>query len=66
MPASLTGAERTPASAASSIRVRLAQESLAKKEEELVAELQKKIPVRIDEAALAGVRSAPVSDAGTP
>jgi len=62
----LEARDRTFEEAERSIRVRLAQESLAKKEEELVAELQKKIPVRIDEAALAGVRSAPVGDAGTP
>lgn len=61
----LEARERTFEEAERSIRVRLAQDLLAKKEEELVAELAKKIPVAIDEAALAGVRSAPVGGAST-
>lgn len=62
----LEARERTFEEAERSIRVRLAQEQLAKREDELVAELAKKIPVKIDEAALAAVRSAPMGDAGAP
>lgn len=65
----LEARERTFEEAERSIRVRLAQDTLATKEEELIRDLQKKIPVKIDEAALAGVRSVPVggsTDAGVP
>lgn len=55
----LEARERTFEEAERSIRVRLAQEAMTVKEDELVKELQKKIPVKIDEAALAGVRSTP-------
>ncbi len=70
----LEARERTFEEAERSIRVRLAQEALTRKEADFVQELQKKIPVKIDEAALAGVRSAPAPggsaltppDAGSP
>lgn len=64
----LEARERTFEEAERSIRVRLAQEALTKREDEFVKELAQKIPVTIDEAALAKVRSAPApgGDALTP
>ena len=52
---------RTFEEAERSIRVRLAQIALDKREDDLALDLRKSIPVKIDEAALAGVRMPPPS-----
>jgi DNA-directed RNA polymerase subunit F len=48
--------ERTYEEAERSIRVKLAQDKLRAKEDELIAELRKSVKVEIDEAALAAVK----------
>ncbi len=48
--------ERTFEEAERTIRVKLAQDEIKKKEEELLAQLRKEFPVTIDEAALAAVK----------
>jgi peptidyl-prolyl cis-trans isomerase C len=55
--------ERTYEEAERSIRVKLAQDKLRAKEDELIAELRKSVKVEIDEAALATVKAEP-GDAG--
>jgi hypothetical protein len=56
--------ERTFEEAERSIRVKLAQDKLRAKEEELLAELRRSVKVEIDEAALATVK-VDLGDAGT-
>jgi DNA-directed RNA polymerase subunit F len=57
--------DRSLADAERSIRVKLAQEKLHAKQEELIDDLRKQYPVRIDEAALATVQvDSPAADAG--
>ncbi len=57
--------DRSMADAERSIRVKLAQEKLHAKQEELIDDLRKQYPVRIDEAALATVKvDSPATDAG--
>jgi peptidyl-prolyl cis-trans isomerase C len=57
--------DRTFADAERSIRVKLAQQRLHARQEELVDELRKRYPVQVDEAALAAVKvDAPEADAG--
>ena len=57
--------ERTFAEAERSIRVKLAQDKLRAKEDELIAELRKSIKVEIDEQALATVK-VDMGDGGGP
>ena len=57
--------ERSFEEAERSIRVKLAQDRLRKKEEELLAELRKSVKVEIDEAALGTVK-VDLGDAGSP
>lgn len=57
--------ERTYEEAERSIRVKLAQDKLRAKEDELIAELRKSVKVEIDEAALATVK-VDTGDAGGP
>ena len=57
--------ERTFAEAERSIRVKLAQDKLRAKEDELIAELRKSVKVEIDEAALATVK-VDMGDGGGP
>lgn len=59
--------ERTFAEAERTIRVKLAQDEIQKREEELLVALRKEHPVQIDEAALAQVRvdTPQVKDSGT-
>jgi peptidyl-prolyl cis-trans isomerase C len=57
--------DRSYADAERSIRVKLAQDKLHGRQEELVDELRKRYPVKIDEAALAAVKvDSPSPDAG--
>jgi len=61
--------ERTYEEAERSIRVKLAQDKLRAKEDELIAELRKSVKVEVDEGALATVKTntpdaGPTSDAG--
>lgn len=56
--------ERTLAEAERSIRVKLAQDRIRAKEDELLAELRKQYPVQLDDAVLATVRIEP-GDAGS-
>ena len=63
--------ERTYEEAERSIRVKLAQDKLRAREDELIAELKKSVKVEIDEAALATVKvntgtPAPGAPSGTP
>jgi DNA-directed RNA polymerase subunit F len=56
--------DRTLADAERSIRVKLAQEKLHARQEELIDELRKQYPVEVDEAALATVKVDGPPDAG--
>ena len=57
--------ERSFEEAERTIRVKLAQDELRKKEGELLESLRKQYPVQIDEAAFAAVKIDMTSDAGT-
>lgn len=56
--------ERTYEEAERSIRVKLAQDALRAREDELLAELRKSVKVEVDEAALATVKVAGAPDGG--
>jgi peptidyl-prolyl cis-trans isomerase C len=58
--------ERGYEEAERSIRVKLAQDKVRAKEDELVAELRKSVKVELDEAALASVKLAPSGPSGSP
>lgn len=58
--------ERTYEEAERSIRVKLAQDKIRAKEEELLALLRKSIPVEVDEAALATVKVRALTEGGGP
>jgi peptidyl-prolyl cis-trans isomerase C len=57
--------ERTIQEAERTIRVKLAQDKLRAKEDELIAELRKSVKVEVDEAALATVKVEAAGDAGS-
>jgi parvulin-like peptidyl-prolyl isomerase len=58
--------ERTYEEAERSIRVKLAQDKLRAKEDELIAELRKSVKVEIDDGALATVKVENAGDGGRP